>query len=66
MRYPLSCYLNLCWILVFLSACSPRDESLVHSFRIYERDRVTITVTSGGPKYEGELFEYEEVLRMLP
>ncbi len=33
-----------------------------HLFRTIESDGVRIAVTTGGPKYAGELFNYEEVL----
>ena len=47
-------------LLIFGSSCS-KD---IHSFSIYEEDGVTIAETIGGPKYEGELFAYEEVLKL--
>ncbi|MFC1529179.1 6-bladed beta-propeller [Gemmatimonadota bacterium] len=45
-------------------SCSHGQEESDHSFRIYEEDGITIAETSGGPKYEEELFEYEEYLRL--
>ena len=33
-----------------------------HLFRTMESDGVPVAVTTGGPKYSGELFTYEEVL----
>ena len=49
--------------LILLSACSGQPES-DHVFTIYEEDGVTIAETSGGPKYVGELFEYEELYHL--
>lgn len=57
-------YLSYLPILVILSSCSSRTDEPTHSFRIYEEDGVTIAETTGGPKYEGELFEYEELFRL--
>lgn len=48
----------------FLLSCSSSEDSLSHAFQVYEEDGVTIAKTTGGPKYEGELFEYEEVVRL--
>jgi len=49
-----------------LISCSPRSEETTHSFRIYEEDGVTIAETTGGPKYEGELFYYEKEMEIRP
>jgi len=49
-------------ILSILAACSSRESDTTHSFRIYEKDGVTIAETTGGPKYTGELFWYEQIL----
>lgn len=46
-----------------LAACAGQDEDR-HSFRVYEQDGVLIAETAGGPKYEGELFEYEKVVEI--
>jgi hypothetical protein len=32
-----------------------------HTFRIYQRDGITVAENRGGPKYQGELFRYEPV-----
>ena len=51
--------------IIYLCACAKDHEgSLSHSFRIHEEKGVTITETTGGPKYEGELFTYEEILTL--
>lgn len=57
------------WIRAFvacflLGACSSREVSPTHSFRIYEENGVTIAETTGGPQYEGELFRFEEILTL--
>ena len=60
-------YVYLLWFsLITLSACG-RDgnEGSTHSFRIHKEDGVTIIENRGGPMYPGELFQYEEVLRLI-
>ena len=49
--------------LLLLSACAELSES-GHTFRIIEQDGVTIAETTGGPRYEGELFRYEKLLEL--
>lgn len=51
-------------LLLILSACSIQEIETSHSFQIYEENGITIAETTGGPKYEGELFEYEPVLKI--
>jgi len=51
-------------ILFLLIACSSRTSETAHTFQIYEEGGVTIAKTSGGPKYEGELFSYELILTL--
>jgi len=54
-------------LLVFLSACSPQAEpGTSHSFRVFSEDGITVAETLGGPRYEGELFEYVPVLTLEP
>jgi len=57
------CRLGYLPVLVVLASCSSGSEES-HSFRIYREGEVTIAETIGGPKYEGELFEYEPVLTL--
>ncbi len=46
-------------------ACSnSNQETSIHSFRIFDDDGITIAETTGGPKFEGELFQYESVLEV--
>ena len=57
---------TILWLLVVLfhlSGCSMSGSS-AHRFRLYEEDGVQIAVTTGGPKYATELFEYEELYRL--
>ena len=62
MNRPLLSILSI--ILVSAIACSKGDEGLsTHSHRIYTENGITISATRGGPKFEGVLFHYEEVLR---
>ena len=44
-----------------IGGCSSRSDRDEHVFRIYEEGSITIAETRGGPKYTGELFEYELV-----
>jgi len=55
---------NILITLSLLTSCASDTSSPEHSFRIYEEDGVTIAETAGGPKFEGELFEYIEVVRL--
>jgi len=51
---------------LLISACSSGEgERSSHSFRIFTENGVSIAETTGGPKYEGELFRYEEVGRLI-
>ncbi|MFC1529142.1 6-bladed beta-propeller [Gemmatimonadota bacterium] len=53
------------WLVILLMACSCSsggDTSNTHQFRVFEEDGITIAETTGGPRYEGELFRYEESL----
>ncbi|MFC1529106.1 6-bladed beta-propeller [Gemmatimonadota bacterium] len=50
-------------IIVFLiSACSSRSGPPGYAFRVFQENGVTIAETTGGPKYDGELFVYEQEL----
>ncbi|MFC1530043.1 6-bladed beta-propeller, partial [Gemmatimonadota bacterium] len=51
-------------LIILLTACSSPDEIRTHSFSVFEENGVTIAESTGGPKYEGELFTYEEVLTL--
>lgn len=51
-------------LLILFTACSSSLDETAHSFRIYEEDGVTIAETTGGPKYEGDLFKYEQLLEL--
>lgn len=51
-------------VLLSLIACTSPETGTSHSFNIYEENGVTIAETTGGPKYEGELFEYVPVLEL--
>lgn len=50
-------------LLILLISCS-KSPQVTHSFQIYEEDGITIAETTGGPKYEGELFSYERFLEI--
>ncbi len=61
-KYPASTVvLSLC---LTLGACSTGEERLQHSFRIYDEDGITIAENNGDPKYDSELFNYEEVVEL--
>jgi len=62
--------LQLCMIATLLSftavpGCTS-DSDTGHAFRIESIDGVSTATTSGRAKYEGELFQYEEILRITP
>ena len=52
------------WIIaiVVLTACSSQSDQTHHSFHVFEENGVQVAVTSGGPKYTGELFTYEKLM----
>ncbi|MFC1529155.1 6-bladed beta-propeller [Gemmatimonadota bacterium] len=41
--------------------CSSGADRADHEFRIYREGPITIAETTGGPRFEGEIFEYEPV-----
>jgi hypothetical protein len=49
------------------AACGPASSGdSGHGFEVLFEDGAEIALTTGGPKYEGELFEYEKVLTIRP
>lgn len=58
------CYLATLFMLA-LTACSrDLDANPSHTFRVYENNGVSIAETTGGPKYEGEIFDYGLILEI--
>ena len=60
-------YLRRVVIILTISLSSALGSSCskeTHSFRIYNDDGVTIALTTGGPKYEEELFTYTELFEL--
>ncbi len=51
---------------LFLTSCGRTDEISGHRFTITREDGVEVAVTTGGPRYQTDLFTYEKVLRILP
>ena len=51
-------------ILALLFNDNPLQQYAEHTCRIYQEDEVTITETSGGPKYSAPLFTYEPILQL--
>lgn len=48
-------------LLSLLNACSPSDSrSNEYEFRFIEENGITVSLTTGGPKYQQPLFRYEE------
>ena len=58
----LTIFISIAAISLF-TACSSKV-SPDHAFRLYEEDGVMIAETTGGPRYSGELFEYEELFNL--
>ncbi len=52
-------------IAAVATACAP-EQRAGHAFEVRYEEGIPVAVTSGGPKYDGELFEYQEVLRLAP
>ena len=52
------------FLCISVTVCSPGRDNPSHSFELSEESGVTIATNSGGPKYSGELFEYEKVLEL--
>ena len=61
-----SCRTLTCLLSFYLisTACSSDETAQSHSFQIIEEDGVSVALTSGGPRYQGELFDYEPILHM--
>ena len=51
-------------IIALLVVCSPRTENARHRFNTQTVDGVITVVNTGGPKYPGQLFSYEEIQRL--
>lgn len=50
--------------LLICNCATSEDFSPSHQFSITSENGVSIATTTGGPKYQGELFEYREELRL--
>lgn len=52
----------------FTTACGgpSGDPQTTHEFTVTREDGMTVARTTGGPKYEGEIFSYEKVLEIRP
>ncbi|MFC1529094.1 6-bladed beta-propeller [Gemmatimonadota bacterium] len=54
-------------VLCLLTACSAgsgSDSETSHSFQVFEEDGVTISESSSEPKYEGDIFTFEEIFEL--
>lgn len=49
---------------IILASCSPKQTTPSYSFQIKEENGVLVALTTGGPKYEGELFEYIPITKL--
>jgi len=51
---------------IALIACSGSSEEITtdHAFRISDESGIPVALTTGGPKYQEDLFEFEEILRL--
>lgn len=54
--------------LVHSTACGPNapTDASSHRFTVTVEDGVEVALTTGGPRHEGDIFEYEKVLTMRP
>jgi len=57
-------YAAVCILFALNSCASESTIDTQHKFTFSEEDGVQLARTEGGPKYEGELFEYTEVVRL--
>ena len=49
-----------------ITACSPAATGPTHEFTITIEDGVEVALTTGGPKYDGEIFAYERITVLRP
>lgn len=49
-----------------LTGCAVGENASSHEFTLTVEDGVELALTTGGPKYEGEIFTYEKVLEIRP
>ncbi|MFC1529175.1 6-bladed beta-propeller [Gemmatimonadota bacterium] len=59
--------LNIVFPVLFWAVVGCSDGARVgpaHEFLVYEEDGITVAETVGGPKYDGELFEYPHFLTL--
>ncbi len=57
------------WLIptyLLLIACAEQGIEIPHSFRIYEENGIEIAESTGGPKFQGALFEAVKVLEIRP
>ena len=57
-------YSGFLFTLLLLACSGDRGSAPSHSFQVYTENGVTIAETTGGPRYEGELFRYEKLLEL--
>ncbi len=57
-------YSGFLFTLLLLACSSDRGSAPSHSFQVYTENGVTIAETTGGPRYEGEIFRYERYLEI--
>lgn len=55
--------LSILLLLVLTASCTRGTQS-IHEFQIYEENGITVAETTGGPKYQVEIFKYEELFRL--
>ena len=59
---------SIAGLLVLLAACAPDapNDASSHRFTLTVEDGVEVALTTGGPKYDGDIFAYEKVLTIRP
>ncbi len=53
-------------VCIVSQACASVPDETNYSFEVYEENGITIAETIGGPRYEGELFDYVPELTLEP
>lgn len=53
-------------LTVGVTSCAADEPGVEHDFAVTVEDGVEVALTTGGPRYHGEIFEYEKLLEIRP